>query len=78
MRACPVNAIRPNFDISDETVLERLAEYAALEKKIVEEDASWVPLFCLQHKFVVSDKIEKFVPHWAGYGDFNCANVVMK
>ncbi len=57
---------------------ERLAEYAALEKKIVEEDASWVPLFCLQHKFVVSDKIEKFVPHWAGYGDFNCANVVMK
>jgi uncharacterized Fe-S center protein len=28
MRACPVNAIRPNFDISDETVLERLAEYA--------------------------------------------------
>jgi hypothetical protein len=28
MRACPVNAIRPNFDVSDETVLERLAEYA--------------------------------------------------
>ncbi len=28
MRACPVNAIHPDFDISDETVLERLAEYA--------------------------------------------------
>ena len=28
MRACPVNAIHPDFDVSDETVLERLAEYA--------------------------------------------------
>lgn len=68
-----VNAARA---IVDEN--ERLAEYAALEKKIVEEDAAWVPLFSLQHRFVLSDNIEKFIPHWAGYGDFNCANVTMK
>ena len=57
---------------------ERLAEYAALEKKIVEEDASWIPLFSLQHQFVISDKIENFIPHWAGYGDFNPYGVTMK
>ena len=57
---------------------ERLAEYAALEKKIVEEDAAWVPLFSLQHRYVVSDKIEKFVPHWAGYSDFNVLGVTLK
>jgi len=62
--------------ITDET--ERLAEYAELEKKIVEEDASWVPLFSLQHTFVVSKKIAHFTPHWAGYGDFNAANVTMQ
>ena len=62
--------------ITDES--ERLAEYAALEKKIVEEDAAWVPLFCLQHRFVISDRIEHFTPHWAGYGDFDASKVTMK
>ncbi len=62
--------------IVDET--ERLKEYADLEKKIVEEDASWVPLFALQHTFVISDRIEHFTPHWAGYGDFNAYGVTMK
>ena len=54
--------------ITDET--ERLTEYAALEKKIVEEDASWVPLYVQEHLFVVSSNISTFVPHWAGYSDF--------
>lgn len=62
--------------IVDET--ERLKEYADLEKKIVEEDASWVPLFALQHTFVISDRIEHFTPHWAGYGDFNAYGITMK
>ena len=56
----------------------RLAEYAALEKKIVEEDAAILPLFSLQHRFVIGDRVAHFTPHWAGYGDFNCANVTMK
>ena len=34
---------------------ERLAEYAALEKKIVEEDAAWVPLYTRQHLFEIID-----------------------
>lgn len=57
---------------------ERMAEYAALEKKIVQEDAAWLPLFCVQHRFVISDNVESFIPHWAGYSDFNFYNVTMK
>lgn len=57
---------------------ERLAEYAALEKKIVEEDAAVLPLFSLQHQYVISDRVEHFTPHWAGYSDFNVYGVIMK
>ena len=58
---------------------ERLAEYAALEKKIVEEDAAWVPMYTRQHLFVVNaDHIEHFTPHWAGYSDFNVYGVTVK
>ena len=64
-------------NIVDES--ERLAEYAALEKKIVQEDAAWVPLYSRQHLFVVNyDVIEHFTPHWAGYSDFNVYGVTMK
>lgn len=49
---------------------ERNAEYDALEKKIVEDDAAWVPLFNRTHLFVTSDRVSSFTPHWAGYGDF--------
>ena len=57
---------------------ERMKEYADLEKKIVQEDAAWLPLFSLKHQYVISDRIEKFVPHWAGYSDFNVNGVTMK
>jgi len=58
---------------------ERLAEYAALEKKIVQEDAAWVPLYSpQQHMFVLSDRVESFTPHWAGFSDFAFAGVTMK
>ena len=57
---------------------ERLKEYAALEKKTVQEDAALLPLFSLQHRFVLGPNVAHFVPHWAGYSDFNCANITMK
>jgi peptide/nickel transport system substrate-binding protein len=70
-----------NRVIAARTILdqdERMAEYAALEKKIVEEDAAWVPLFSLQHQYVLSDEMEHFTPHWAGYNDFNVYNAILK
>jgi len=57
---------------------QRMNEYAALEKKLVEDDAVWVPLFSLKHLFVISDKVEKFTPHWAGWSDLYFAGVEMK
>ena len=49
---------------------ERMAEYAALEEKIVKEDAAWVPLFSRSHFYVLGDRVESFTPHWAGYSAY--------
>ncbi len=57
---------------------ERLAEYADLEKIIVQDDAAWVPLFSRTHLFAISDNVESFTPHWAGYSDFMFSGVTMK
>ena len=57
---------------------ERNAEYAALEKLIVRDDAAWVPMFSRQHLFVVGPNVEEYVPHWAGYSDFSFATVKLK
>ncbi|MCF0229735.1 MAG: ABC transporter substrate-binding protein [Parasporobacterium sp.] len=54
---------------------ERQAEYAALEKKIVEEDVSWVPVYQEIHIFVMSQNVSEFIPHWAGYSDFSFSGV---
>ncbi len=57
---------------------QRMAEYAALEKKLVQEDAVWVPLFSLNHLFVKSDRVAEFVPHWAGWSDIYFTGVTLK
>lgn len=57
---------------------ERLAEYAALEKQIVQDDAAWVPLFSRTHLFVTGERVAKYVPHWAGYSDFAFSGVTLK
>lgn len=56
---------------------ERLAEYAALEKQIVETDAAWVPLCSRTHLFVTGDVIASYTPHWAGYSDFMFSGVTL-
>ena len=57
---------------------ERLAEYQALEKKLIEEDAAWVP-FCVQlHLWCLGERVADFTPHWAGFTDFYVADVVLK
>ena len=47
----------------------RLALYSEIEEEIVTEDACWVPLFHLQHVFVLSTRVkpETFTPNWAGW-----------
>lgn len=48
---------------------ERIAEYQALEEKIIHEDASWAPMYSRTHLFAVSKRVQNFVPVWSGIGD---------
>ena len=57
---------------------ERMAEYAALEKKLVQEDAVWVPMFSLKHLYVKGERVESFTPHWAGWSELYFTGVVLK
>lgn len=56
----------------------RMAEYQALEKKLILEDAAWVPMFENTHLFALGDRVESFVPYWAGYSNFYAKNVTLK
>ena len=48
---------------------ERLAEYKALEEKLIHEDAAWVPMFSRLHLFAVSKRVHGFAPLWSGLSD---------
>ena len=57
---------------------EREAEYKALDKKLVEEDAAWIPMFAELHLWCLGDRVASFTPQWAGFTDFYAADVVLK
>lgn len=62
--------------IQDEA--QRLAEYAELEKRLVQDEAVWVPLFSTDHLFVLGERVERFAPFWAGWSDVYFKDVVLK
>lgn len=47
--------------------MARIKEYRDLEKKIIQEDAAWIPLCSHEHFFVVSDRVEGFKVPWNGW-----------
>ena len=57
---------------------ERMAEYQALEKKIIGEDVAWASLFEEVHLYCIGDRVQEFVPHWAGFSDFYATDVALK
>ena len=57
---------------------ERMAEYAALERLLIRDNALWVPLFSSNHLFVLGDRVESFVPYWAGWNSIPLKDVVLK
>lgn len=48
---------------------ERIAEYQALEEKLIHEDAAWTPMYSRTHLFATSKRVQNFVPVWSGIGD---------
>ena len=57
---------------------EREAEYQALEKKLIEEDAAWIPMFTDLHLYAIGNRVASFTPHWAGWTDFYVTDVILK
>ena len=57
---------------------ERMAEYQDLEKKLIVEDAVWIPLFEGLHLYCKGDRVENFTPQWAGFSDFYVIDVDLK
>ena len=57
---------------------KRMAEYQALEKKIVVDDAARVPLLGSTHLFAIGDRVESFIPYWAGFSNFYVNDVTLK
>ena len=56
----------------------RMEEYQALEKKLIEEDAAWIPFCVTLHLWCLGERVESFTPHWAGFSDFYAVDVVLK
>lgn len=48
---------------------ERIKLYQELEKIIVQDDAAWIPLFSLEHLFVVQPRVKGFKVSWNGWSN---------
>jgi len=62
--------------ITDNT--KRLQEYSDLEKKIVSDDAAWLPMFSRTHSWAVSKSVSGFTPNWNGFSDMSYYNISKK
>ncbi len=45
---------------------KRVKEYRELERKIIQEDAAWVPLFSRKRVYVTSERLDGFRAAWTG------------
>jgi len=85
------NTVNRSLNYPDTAVIDRVAaaraivddaarekEYQALEKKLIQEDAVWVPMFAELHLYAIGDRVASFTPQWAGYTDFFAADVALK
>ena len=83
--------LRHSSNYANETVLKRIAaartiqnekkrlkEYADLEKLLVQEEAVWVPLLSTDHLYILGDRVESFVPYWAGWSSMSFKDVTLK
>lgn len=57
---------------------KRMKEYQELEHKLIVEDAAWVPLLGNVHLYALGERVESFVPYWAGFTNFYAKDVVLK
>jgi peptide/nickel transport system substrate-binding protein/oligopeptide transport system substrate-binding protein len=78
----PRNTVARSFNYKNEDVAEKLETarsmtnqeeryklYQEIEQTIVIKDAAWIPLFTLQHLFVVQPKVKNFKVSWNGWSN---------
>lgn len=56
---------------------KRMKVYQDLEKIVVQDDAAWIPLFSLEHLFVVQPKVKNFKVSWNGWSNMPYNGVVI-
>jgi peptide/nickel transport system substrate-binding protein/oligopeptide transport system substrate-binding protein len=57
--------------------VKRMKLYQELEKTIVQDDAAWIPLFSLEHLFVVQPKVKNFKVSWNGWSNMPYNGIVI-
>jgi phage shock protein A len=55
--------------ISSATTESAFAKLDKLEKKIVQEDAAWIPLFSRDRHYLVSERVKNFTWAWNGWDE---------
>lgn len=76
------NTVARSYNYKNQPVMDRVEEarvmvdqtkrlklYQDLEKTIVHEDAAWIPLFSLDHLFVVQPWVKNFKVSWNGWSN---------
>jgi ABC-type transport system substrate-binding protein len=68
------NIDQANFDLlekgrAETNFAKRAKLYNDLEKKIVIDQAAWLPMFSAKHLYVVQPRVKKFVIPWNGWSD---------
>jgi ABC-type transport system substrate-binding protein len=56
----------------------RIREYRFLEKKIIQDDAAWIPLYSGYHFFAVNERVNGFHVRWNGWSSNRYADVSIK
>lgn len=54
---------------------DRIKLYQEVEKTIVTQDAAWIPLFSLDHLFVVQPRVKNFHVAWNGWSNMPYYNI---
>jgi peptide/nickel transport system substrate-binding protein/oligopeptide transport system substrate-binding protein len=63
------DAVEAARSITDPTA--RCQAYRELERRIVDQDAAWLPLFSLDHVFVTGPRVARFAAPWNGWSDMS-------
>lgn len=78
----PGNTVKRSFNVMDDSIFKALQDartvtdaakrldlYHQVEKKVVYDYYAWVPLFHLDHLFVVQPRVKNFKVSWNGWSD---------